>query len=153
MLLILKWFFTGNYILNYVASQPKLAPFVIQALVQVIAKITKLGWFEVLKDQLIFRNIITDVKKFLQVGNNNSLLPLFLFGPLHFSWLACYVTYLLYTWVGKVWRALLKTEDCPTVKNQGGFGTCGSLWVLMSHSIHSAVLVYLLVFFFQSTLW
>ncbi|XP_064886178.1 ran-binding protein 17 isoform X2 [Columba livia] len=55
-----------NYILNYVASQPKLAPFVIQALVQVIAKITKLGWFEVLKDQLIFRNIITDVKKFLQ---------------------------------------------------------------------------------------
>ncbi|XP_053935532.1 ran-binding protein 17 isoform X3 [Cuculus canorus] len=56
-----------NYILNYVASQPKLAPFVIQALVQVIAKITKLGWFEVLKDQLIFRDIIADVKKFLQV--------------------------------------------------------------------------------------
>lgn len=77
MLLILKRFFTGNYILNYVASQPKLAPFVIQALVQVIAKMTKLGWFEVLKDQLVFRNIITDVKKFLQVGNNNSLLPFF----------------------------------------------------------------------------
>uniref|UniRef100_A0A8C3SRC3 RAN binding protein 17 n=1 Tax=Chelydra serpentina TaxID=8475 RepID=A0A8C3SRC3_CHESE len=56
-----------NYILNYVASQPKLAPFVIQALVQVIAKITKLGWFEVQKDQLIFRDIIADVKKFLQV--------------------------------------------------------------------------------------
>uniref|UniRef100_A0A8C8SMW4 RAN binding protein 17 n=1 Tax=Pelusios castaneus TaxID=367368 RepID=A0A8C8SMW4_9SAUR len=55
-----------NYILNYVASQPKLAPFVIQALVQVIAKITKLGWFEVQKDQLIFRDIIGDVKKFLQ---------------------------------------------------------------------------------------
>lgn len=77
MLLILKCFFTGNYILNYVASQPKLAPFVIQALVQVIAKITKLGWFEVLKDQLIFRDIIADVKKFLQVGNNHSLLPFF----------------------------------------------------------------------------
>ncbi|XP_051486939.1 ran-binding protein 17 isoform X7 [Apus apus] len=55
-----------NYILNYVASQPKLAPFVIQALVQVIAKMTKLGWFEVLKDHLIFRDIIADVKKFLQ---------------------------------------------------------------------------------------
>ncbi|XP_077680409.1 ran-binding protein 17 isoform X2 [Eretmochelys imbricata] len=55
-----------NYILNYIASQPKLAPFVIQALVQVIAKITKLGWFEVQKDQLIFRDIIADVKKFLQ---------------------------------------------------------------------------------------
>ncbi|XP_044085560.1 ran-binding protein 17 isoform X4 [Neovison vison] len=56
----------GNYILNYVASQPKLAPFVIQALIQVIAKITKLGWFEVQKDQFIFREIIADVKKFLQ---------------------------------------------------------------------------------------
>ncbi|KAB1259833.1 Ran-binding protein 17 [Camelus dromedarius] len=55
-----------NYILNYVASQPKLAPFVIQALIQVIAKITKLGWFEVQKDQLVFREIIADVKKFLQ---------------------------------------------------------------------------------------
>ncbi|XP_068014902.1 ran-binding protein 17 isoform X2 [Melanerpes formicivorus] len=55
-----------NYILNYVASQPKLAPFVIQALIQVIAKITKLGWFEVLKDQLVFRDIIADVQKFLQ---------------------------------------------------------------------------------------
>ncbi|KAM9104813.1 ran-binding protein 17 [Megaptera novaeangliae] len=55
-----------NYILNYVASQPKLAPFVIQALLQVIAKITKLGWFEVQKDQFVFREIIADVKKFLQ---------------------------------------------------------------------------------------
>lgn len=40
----------------------------IQALVQVIAKITKLGWFDVQKDQLIFRDIVADVKKFLQVG-------------------------------------------------------------------------------------
>uniref|UniRef100_A0A2K5YD73 Exportin-7/Ran-binding protein 17 TPR repeats domain-containing protein n=1 Tax=Mandrillus leucophaeus TaxID=9568 RepID=A0A2K5YD73_MANLE len=59
-------FFVGNYILNYVASQPKLAPFVIQALIQVIAKITKLGWFEVQKEQFVFREIIADVKKFLQ---------------------------------------------------------------------------------------
>ncbi|OXB77418.1 UNVERIFIED_CONTAM: hypothetical protein H355_012125 [Colinus virginianus] len=49
-----------------IPSQPKLAPFVMQALVQVIAKITKLGWFEVLKDQLVFRDITADVKKFLQ---------------------------------------------------------------------------------------
>ncbi|XP_036913653.1 ran-binding protein 17 isoform X2 [Sturnira hondurensis] len=55
-----------NYILNYVASRPKLPPFVIQALTQVIAKITKLGWFEVQKDQFVFREIIADVKKFLQ---------------------------------------------------------------------------------------
>ncbi|XP_066888405.1 ran-binding protein 17 isoform X6 [Kogia breviceps] len=59
-----------NYILNYVASQPKLAPFVIQALIQVIAKITKLGWFEVQKDQFVFREIIADVKKFLQSGES-----------------------------------------------------------------------------------
>ncbi|XP_070630613.1 ran-binding protein 17 isoform X7 [Bos indicus] len=55
-----------NYILNYVASQPKLAPFVIQALIQVIAKITKSGWFEVQKDRFVFREIIADVKTFLQ---------------------------------------------------------------------------------------
>lgn len=59
--------FIGNYILNYVASQPKLAPFVIQALIQVIAKITKLGWFEVQKNEFVFRDIIADVKRFLQV--------------------------------------------------------------------------------------
>ena len=61
------FFLTGNYILNYVASQPKLAPFVIQALIQVIAKITKSGWFEVQKDRFVFREIIADVKTFLQV--------------------------------------------------------------------------------------
>ncbi|XP_075797468.1 ran-binding protein 17 isoform X4 [Microtus pennsylvanicus] len=55
-----------NYILNYVASQPKLAPFVIQALIQVLAKITKLGWFEIQKDEFVFRDIIADVKRFLQ---------------------------------------------------------------------------------------
>uniref|UniRef100_A0A8C6R759 RAN binding protein 17 n=1 Tax=Nannospalax galili TaxID=1026970 RepID=A0A8C6R759_NANGA len=55
-----------NYILNYVASQPKLAPFVIQALIHVIAKLTKLGWFEIQKDEFVFREIIADVKKFLQ---------------------------------------------------------------------------------------
>uniref|UniRef100_UPI00398E7A80 ran-binding protein 17-like isoform X1 n=2 Tax=Pristiophorus japonicus TaxID=55135 RepID=UPI00398E7A80 len=55
-----------NYILNYMASCPKLEPFVIQALVQVIAKITKMGWFEVRKDKLAFREVIADVTKFLQ---------------------------------------------------------------------------------------
>lgn len=68
--------FTGNYILNYVASQPKLAPFVIQVLIQVIAKITKSGWFEVQKDQFVFRELTADVKKFLQVKKHyyNTLL-------------------------------------------------------------------------------
>lgn len=39
-------------------------------------------------------------------------------------------------------RALLKTEDRPTVKNQGGFDTCTGLWVLMPHSVHNAVMVF-----------
>ncbi|XP_072446318.1 ran-binding protein 17-like [Chiloscyllium punctatum] len=55
-----------NYILNYLASCPKLEPFVIQALVHLIAKITKMGWFEVRKDKLAFREVIADVTKFLQ---------------------------------------------------------------------------------------
>ncbi|XP_061312398.1 ran-binding protein 17 isoform X1 [Pezoporus flaviventris] len=71
-----------NYILNYLASQPKLAPFVIQALVQVIAKITKLGWFEVLKDQLIFRDIIADVKKFLQGTVDHSVIGVMILSEL-----------------------------------------------------------------------
>ncbi|KAM9531618.1 LOW QUALITY PROTEIN: ran-binding protein 17 [Guaruba guarouba] len=71
-----------NYILNYLASQPKLAPFVIQALVQVIAKITKLGWFEVLKDELIFRDIIADVKKFLQGTVDHSVIGVMILSEL-----------------------------------------------------------------------
>uniref|UniRef100_G1MSL5 RAN binding protein 17 n=1 Tax=Meleagris gallopavo TaxID=9103 RepID=G1MSL5_MELGA len=55
-----------NYLLNYVTSQPTLAPLVTQALVQVIAKITKLGWFGILKDQLVFKDVIADVEEFLQ---------------------------------------------------------------------------------------
>ncbi|XP_064422812.1 ran-binding protein 17 [Latimeria chalumnae] len=55
-----------NYTLNYIATHPKLAPFVIQALIQVIAKITKLGWFDVQKDQLVFRDVTNDIRKFLQ---------------------------------------------------------------------------------------
>lgn len=72
--MITEHFLIGNYILNYVASQPKLAPFVIQALIQVIAKITKLGWFEVQKDQLVFREIIADVKTFLQVKRHYNII-------------------------------------------------------------------------------
>ncbi|XP_067899254.1 ran-binding protein 17-like isoform X2 [Heterodontus francisci] len=62
-----------NYILNYLASCPKLEPFVIQALVQVIAKITKMGWFEVRKDKLAFREVIADVTKFLQADSSRPL--------------------------------------------------------------------------------
>uniref|UniRef100_A0A2K5ZDS3 Exportin 7 n=1 Tax=Mandrillus leucophaeus TaxID=9568 RepID=A0A2K5ZDS3_MANLE len=56
-----------NYVLNYLATRPKLATFVTQALIQLYARITKLGWFDCQKDDYVFRNAITDVTRFLQV--------------------------------------------------------------------------------------
>lgn len=53
--------------LNYLATRPKLATFVTQALIQLYARITKLGWFDCQKDDYVFRNAITDVTRFLQV--------------------------------------------------------------------------------------
>uniref|UniRef100_A0A674BTG6 Exportin 7 n=1 Tax=Salmo trutta TaxID=8032 RepID=A0A674BTG6_SALTR len=53
-----------NYVLNYLATRPKLAEFVTQALIQLI---TKLGWFDCQKDDYVFRNVIADVTRFLQV--------------------------------------------------------------------------------------
>lgn len=58
----------GNYVLNYVATRPKLANFVVQALVTLFARITKLGWFDTDKEEFVFRNVVSDITKFLQVG-------------------------------------------------------------------------------------
>jgi len=58
----------GNYVLNYLATRPKLAAFVTQTLIQLYARITKLGWFDCQKDDYVFRNVIADVTRFLQVG-------------------------------------------------------------------------------------
>ncbi|XP_026275321.1 exportin-7 isoform X1 [Frankliniella occidentalis] len=55
-----------NYILNYLATRPKLPGFVIQALVTLFARISKLGWFDNDKDEFVFRNVVSDVTKFLQ---------------------------------------------------------------------------------------
>jgi hypothetical protein len=54
-------------VLNYLATQPKLPNFVIQALVTLFARISKLGWFDSDKDEYVFRNVVSDVSKFLQV--------------------------------------------------------------------------------------
>lgn len=59
----------GNYVLNYLATQPKLPNFVIQALVTLFARISKLGWFDSDKEEFVFRNVVSDVAKFLQVGH------------------------------------------------------------------------------------
>ncbi|CAB0012268.1 unnamed protein product, partial [Nesidiocoris tenuis] len=58
---------TSNYVLNYLATRPKLSTFVVQALVTLYARITKLGWFDHFKDDLVFRNVINDIANFLQV--------------------------------------------------------------------------------------
>lgn len=56
-----------SYALNYLATRPNLQHFVVQALVTLLAKITKYGWFDTYKGDLIFQNLLEDVKKFLQV--------------------------------------------------------------------------------------
>ncbi|CAJ0949288.1 unnamed protein product, partial [Ranitomeya imitator] len=55
-----------NYVLTYLATRPKLASFVTQALIQLYARITKLGWFDNQKDEYVFRSVIVDVTRFLQ---------------------------------------------------------------------------------------
>lgn len=70
--------FAGNYVLNYLATQPKLPNFVIQALVTLFARISKLGWFDSDKDEFVFRNVVTDVAKFLQVRHTHILHLIFI---------------------------------------------------------------------------
>nr|XP_032289090.1 ran-binding protein 16 isoform X8 [Drosophila virilis] len=55
-----------SYALNYLATRLNLQHFVVQALVTLLAKITKYGWFDSYKGEFIFQNILEDVKKFLQ---------------------------------------------------------------------------------------
>ncbi|XP_037091986.1 LOW QUALITY PROTEIN: exportin-7-like [Pollicipes pollicipes] len=55
-----------NYILNYLATRPKMENFVVQALVTLFGRLTKLGWFDAAKDDFVFRNVIEDVSVFLQ---------------------------------------------------------------------------------------
>ncbi|RMB95165.1 hypothetical protein DUI87_28441 [Hirundo rustica rustica] len=62
-----------NYVLNYLATRPKLATFVTQALIQLYARITKLGWFDCQKDEYVFRNVINDVTRFLQADTTHPL--------------------------------------------------------------------------------
>lgn len=56
-----------NYILNYLASNPKLAPFVLQALVTLFARITKVGWVDMKNEQFVFRDIIPHISHFVGV--------------------------------------------------------------------------------------
>ncbi|XP_037791669.1 exportin-7 isoform X1 [Penaeus vannamei] len=56
-----------NYVLNYLATRPKLVHYVTQGLVVLFGRITKLGWFDGLdKEEWAFRNVVGDVSQFLQ---------------------------------------------------------------------------------------
>ncbi|EEC05625.1 Exportin-7-A, putative, partial [Ixodes scapularis] len=55
-----------NYILSYLWQRPKGASYVTQALVQLFARLTKLGWFDSDKEEFVFRNVIRQVQSFLQ---------------------------------------------------------------------------------------
>nr|XP_053642683.1 exportin-7-like [Cherax quadricarinatus] len=58
-----------NYVLNYLATRPKLVHYVTQGLVVLFGRITKLGWFDGLdKEKWAFRNVVGDVSQFLQVS-------------------------------------------------------------------------------------
>lgn len=58
-----------NYLLNYLAVRPGLQNFVIQACVVLLAKLTKYGWFDLYKEDFVFRNIVSEVKELLQSGS------------------------------------------------------------------------------------
>ena len=79
-----------NYVLNYLWSQPKLAQFVVQGLVTLFSRITKLGWFDSDKEEFVFRAVITDVTKFLQGSAEHCMV-----GVQLLSQLVCEVTCLL----------------------------------------------------------
>ncbi|XP_054917475.1 exportin-7-B isoform X1 [Dermacentor andersoni] len=55
-----------NYILSYLWQRPKGASYVTQALVQLFARLTKLGWFDSDKEDFVFRSVIRQVQSFLQ---------------------------------------------------------------------------------------
>ena len=55
-----------NYLLNYFATRSKLAPFVVQALSQLLVKLTKFGWFDSKDDVWVFRGVTDEIRQFLQ---------------------------------------------------------------------------------------
>ena len=41
---------------------------------QLFSRITKLGWYDVLKDEYVFRNVVADVGKFIQSGSTQHIM-------------------------------------------------------------------------------
>jgi len=71
-----------NYVLSYLWQHPKLPPFVVQGLVTLYSRITKLGWFDNEKDEFVFRNVMSDVNKFLSGSTEHCMLGIQLLSQL-----------------------------------------------------------------------
>ena len=55
----------GNYMLGYLASKgPSLEPFVISGFIQLLCRVTKLGWFD---EGDVMRQLVSETTKFLEV--------------------------------------------------------------------------------------
>ena len=67
---IVHHMFTGNLCLNYLANQPN-ELYVTQNLTRLLVKVVKLGWFETINDEFIFRKTIDDVQLFLEVRHSS----------------------------------------------------------------------------------
>ncbi|XP_067928160.1 exportin-7-like isoform X2 [Watersipora subatra] len=58
-----------DYVLEYLGTRTKLQGYVQQALIQLYARITKIGWNDMQKQTHIFRTVTQDLGKFLQSGS------------------------------------------------------------------------------------
>lgn len=63
-----------DYVLEYLGTRTKLQGYVLQALVQLYARLTKVGWNDTHKTTHVFRTVTQDLGKFLQVGSGKLLL-------------------------------------------------------------------------------
>lgn len=58
-----------SYVLNYFLTHTNLQNFVVQALVTLLVKLTKYGWFDTHQKVPVFKNIVEDVQTFLQASS------------------------------------------------------------------------------------
>ncbi|XP_055337456.1 exportin-7-like isoform X2 [Paramacrobiotus metropolitanus] len=73
MLPLLQRIEIKNFVLNFLYSNPKSLPYIMQAATKLFATIVKYGWYDREKDDFVFRNVIDDVSKFIQGSMEQSV--------------------------------------------------------------------------------
>ncbi|KAG5446571.1 Exportin 7 [Clonorchis sinensis] len=63
-----------DYVLNYLAAHVGLEKFVNQALITLVCRLTKSGWFDISGEDGGFRNILTYASKFIESGQSGAIL-------------------------------------------------------------------------------